>query len=196
MYTRTERIQESNNRLLTESKSVKSSTNSPENKKSIRESEVKSILSSCENLKHKVMLYAIYSAGLRRSELLNLRRQDIDADRNHILIRGGKGNKDRMTLLSSKLLVMLGGYYDKYKPEVWVFEGNHGGQYSASSLNHVFTHALKKSGVAKDASLHTLRHSFATHLLENGTDIRYIQALLGHNSCRTTEIYTHVTKRF
>jgi site-specific recombinase XerD len=110
-------------------------------------------------------------------------------------IRGGKGKKDRITLLSEKILNLLRDYFRKYKPTVWLFEGAAGQPYSASSLQKIFSAALRKSRVQKEATLHTLRHSFATHLLENGTDIRYIQALLGHNSSKTTEIYTHVTTK-
>jgi site-specific recombinase XerD len=159
------------------------------------EEEVKSILTACENIKHKAMLFMIYAAGLRRSELINLRQVDVDRNRKLIVVIGAKGNKDRVTLLSNKLLSLLDVYYEQYKPVKWVFEGGPGVPYSASSLNKVFIRALKKSNVKKDVSLHALRHSFATHLLENGTDIRYIQALLGHNSSKTTEIYTHVTQK-
>ena len=141
------------------------------------------------------MLYLIYSAGLRRSELINLMPVDIDGERNVITVRGGKGKKDRQTLLSKTVLIMLRDYLNKYNPEKWLFEGGRGKQYSESSLQKVFMSALSKSGVKKSATLHTLRHSFATHLLEHGTDLRYIQALLGHNSSRTTEIYTHVTRK-
>ncbi|MEX2231580.1 MAG: tyrosine-type recombinase/integrase [Cyclobacteriaceae bacterium] len=141
------------------------------------------------------MLWLIYAAGLRRSELINLRVNDIDSKRMAIGIQGGKGKKDRITLLSEKVLGLLRTYFRQYKPKIWLFEGLPGKAYSASSLQKVFASALRKSGVRKEASLHTLRHSFATHLLENGTDIRYIQALLGHNSSKTTEIYTHVTTK-
>lgn len=161
----------------------------------LSEEEVIAIFKVCENLKHKAMLYLIYAAGLRRSELINLRLVDMDVHRKMITIRGGKGKKDRITLLSDKAQTLLELYYQKYKPNFWVFEGESGEQYSESSLQKVFKHALDRSGVKKEATLHTLRHSFATHLLENGTDIRYIQALLGHNSSRTTEIYTHVTRK-
>ena len=161
----------------------------------LSEEEVMAILRSAENIKHKTMLYTIYSAGLRRSELINLMPTDIDAGRNVIRVRGGKGKKDRETLLSKTLMVLLDEYYKKYRPEKWIFEGGNGKAYSESSLQKVFMMALAKSGVKKAATLHTLRHSFATHLLEHGTDLRYIQALLGHNSSKTTEIYTHVTRK-
>ena len=161
----------------------------------LSEEEVAAILRSSENIKHKTMLYLIYSAGLRRSELINLTPQDIDSKRNVIVVRGGKGKKDRQTLLSKTVLVMLREYFKAYRPQKWLFEGERGKLYSESSLQKVFMAALAKSGVKKKATLHTLRHSFATHLLEHGTDLRYIQALLGHNSSRTTEIYTHVTRK-
>ena len=158
-------------------------------------STVMALLASVENIKHKSMLYTIYSAGLRRSELINLRRNDIDRARNVIRVCGGKGKKDRETLLSKTLLTLLATYEQQYKPQTWLFEGEKGEKYSESSLQKVFNKAVEKSGIQKDISLHTLRHSFATHLLERGTDLRYIQVLLGHNSSKTTEIYAHVTRR-
>lgn len=157
--------------------------------------EVAAILKSATNLKHKTMLWLIYSAGLRRSELINLKIDDIDSKRMVINIKAAKGKKDRITMLSERILELLRKYFKEYRPRVWLFEGMPGEPYSASSLQKVFMAALRKSGVRKEASLHTLRHSFATHLLETGTDLRYIQSLLGHNSSKTTEIYTHVTTR-
>lgn len=147
------------------------------------------------NLKHRCALYLIYSAGLRRSEVLNLQPTDIDSSRNCIVVRDAKGNNDRITLLSQKALKLLRAYYQQYRPKQWLLEGATGGQYSATSLRKIFKRALDKSGIKKDVSLHNLRHSFATHLLERGTDLRYIQALLGHRSSKTTEIYTHITKK-
>ena len=161
----------------------------------LSEEEVKSILLACSNIKHKSMLFITYAAGLRRSEVINLKLIDIDNDRHVINVRGGKGGKDRVTLLSDRLQKLLQEYLAFYRPVVWLFEGVKGARYSESSFQKVFQDAWRKSGVKKPATLHTLRHSFATHLLENGTDIRYIQALLGHNSSKTTEIYTHVTSK-
>ena len=161
----------------------------------LSEGEVKLILQACSNIKHKTMLSLTYASGLRRSEVINLKLIDIDNDRHVINVRGGKGGKDRVTLLSDRLQKLLEEYLGLYRPAVWLFEGVKGEQYSESSFQKVFQHAWKKSGVKKPATLHTLRHSFATHLLENGTDIRYIQALLGHSSSKTTEIYTHVTSK-
>jgi integrase/recombinase XerD len=160
----------------------------------LSEAEVVSILGSVENLKHKAMLSLIYSAGLRRSELLNMLPGDIDSARNLITIHGGKGKKDRQTLLSSVVLALLRDYFKQYRPKKWLFEGASGERYSEASLQKIFVRALSRSGVKKQATLHTLRHSFATHLLEHGTDLRYIQSLLGHTSSKTTEIYTHVTR--
>lgn len=161
----------------------------------LSESEVEQLLSQVVNLKHKCILYTIYSGGLRRSELLNLKISDIDSSRNCIIVRDAKGGKDRNTLLSKKLLDLLRMYYKEYKPKDYLFEGASGGPYSITSLRKIFGRALASSGIKKDAHLHTLRHSFATHLLERGTDIRYIQALLGHSSSKTTEIYTHITTK-
>ena len=161
----------------------------------LSEDEVKKLLLQIDNLKHKAIIYTIYSAGLRRSEVLNLKLTDIDSGRNCIVVRGAKGNRDRNTILSKKCLEILRTYYKKYQPKEFLFEGITGGQYSVTSVRNIFKKALKKSGIQKDAHLHTLRHSFATHLLENGTDIRYIQALLGHSSPKTTQIYTHITTK-
>lgn len=141
------------------------------------------------------MLYLIYAGGLRRSEIINLKINDIDESREVINIRSGKGKKDRITLLSRKALVLLKEYFAKYEPKHWVFEGENNSSYSESSLQKIFHSALSKSGISKEATLHTLRHSFATYLLESGTNIRYIQVLLGHSSSKTTEIYAHVTRK-
>ncbi len=158
--------------------------------------EVKMILEAHSNIKHRMMLSLIYSCGLRRSELLNLKPIDIDSKRHIIIIRQSKGKKDRIAPLSGKILEMLREYYKGYRPVEWLFEGQEKGiQYDARSLSNVLKQALAKAGIKKDVSLHWLRHSYATHLLESGTDLRYIQELLGHNSSRTTEIYTHVSTK-
>lgn len=158
--------------------------------------EIKAILNAHTNVKHKAMLSMIYSCGLRRSELLNMKFSDIDSKRNIVLIRQGKGRKDRITPLSPKILDLLRDYYVVFKPEKWLFEGQFAGeQYSENSLQAVLKQALKKVQITKPVTLHWLRHSYATHLLESGTDLRYIQELLGHNSSRTTEIYTHVSTK-
>lgn len=155
--------------------------------------EVKRILEATDNLKHRCMLQLLYAGGLRIGEVINLRLTDVKSDRNLLLIRGGKGKKDRTTVLSQKLLENLRLYYREHKPKEWLFEGQFGGQYTADSLRSVFQACRKRGGVKTNATPHTLRHSFATHLLEQGTDLRYIQTLLGHRSSKTTEIYTHVT---
>lgn len=140
------------------------------------------------------MLSLIYACGLRRGELLNLKTTDIDSQRGMLKVYQGKGNKDRMIPISEKTIEMLRDYYKMYKPKKWLFEGQHAGQqYTETSLQNVFKKALKKAKINKTATLHWLRHSYATHLLESGTDLRYIQELLGHKSSKTTEIYTHVT---
>ena len=158
--------------------------------------EVKLILEAHGNIKHKAMLSLIYSCGLRRSELLNLKLNDIDSKRGLVIIRKGKGRKDRIAPLSEKVLNMLREYFKAYQPKEWLFEGQSGvGQYDERSLANVLKQALEKSKIDKPVSLHWLRHSFATHLLENGTDLRYIQEILGHSSSKTTEIYTHVSNK-
>ncbi|GDX64808.1 integrase [Chlorobiota bacterium] len=158
--------------------------------------EVKILLNTIRNLKHRTMLCLLYSCGLRSGELLNLQPTHIDSKRNIILIKQSKGKKDRIVPLSPKILEMLREYYRYYKPKTYLFEGqNIGEQYDSRSLQLVLKHAVKKAGIQKPVTLHWLRHSYATHLLESGTDLRYIQELLGHNSSRTTEIYTHVSTK-
>ncbi|WP_027421126.1 site-specific tyrosine recombinase/integron integrase [Crocinitomix catalasitica] len=155
--------------------------------------EVKRIINCTNNIKHRCILSLLYSAGLRRQELLNLRPSDIDSQRMVITIRGGKRNKDRHTLLSHKVLADLRNYYKQWSPTNYLFEGAFGKQYSGTSIAKILTKAAIKGGITKKVTPHMLRHSFATHLLESGTDLRYIQTLLGHSSSKTTEIYTKVT---
>jgi integrase/recombinase XerD len=157
--------------------------------------EVKSILDAPYNLKHRAMLSMIYSCGLRRSELLNLTKLDIDSKRMVVVIRMAKGKKDRIVPLSPKILILLRDYYKCYHPKQYLFEGQDGGRYSEKSLENVFKQSLLKARIEKPATMHWLRHSYATHLLESGTDLRYIQDLLGHKSSKTTEIYTHVSTK-
>lgn len=154
--------------------------------------EVQSIIKNTNNIKHKCIVSLLYSAGLRRSELLNLKLEDIDSKRMVITIKNGKGNKDRQTILSPSVLADLRLYYKQWEPKNYLFESPRGDKYSATSILKVIKTAAKKGGIRKNITPHMLRHSFATHLLENGTDLRYIQVLLGHNSTRTTEIYTQV----
>jgi site-specific recombinase XerD len=156
--------------------------------------EVKSMIDTTRNLKHRTMLAVIYSAGLRISELISLRPADIDSDRKQIRVLG-KGNKYRYTLLSQNALDMLRMYWRAYKPAQYLFEGHIKGQpVSRSTIQQVFRHACRKTGINKPASVHSLRHSFATHLLEGGVNLKIIQSLLGHSSLRTTSIYLHVTR--
>ena len=157
--------------------------------------EVACLIKAVENLKHKTILMLTYSSGLRMSEVLNLKITDIDSQRKQIKIEQGKGKKDRFTLLSEKVLPLLREYYLKYKPQFYLFEGPDNKQYSTTSIHKILSVAVKKAGINKRVTLHTLRHSFATHLLEQGTDLRYIQSLLGHESSKTTEIYTHITTK-
>lgn len=155
--------------------------------------EVERLINQIVNLKHRTMIAVIYSCGLRRGELINLRVNDIDSERMLIHIKGGKGKKDRMVPLSDKTLIILRNYARAYRPNDLIFTGSKGGFYSGSSLQSVFKSAKIKANITKPATLHTLRHSFATHLLESGVNLRYIQDILGHSSSKTTEIYTHVS---
>lgn len=159
------------------------------------EEEVAALLKSINNLKHLAIIMTIYSGGLRISEAVNLKIKDIDSKRMQIRVEQSKGKKDRYTLLGTTTLKVLRKYVAEYKPVLWLFEGEPGGRYSVSSIRQVFYAAVKAAGIKKKVSVHTLRHSFATHLLEAGTDMRYIQSLLGHQSSKTTEIYTHITTK-
>jgi len=162
----------------------------------LSKAEITTILNAHNNVKHKTMLSLIYACGLRRSELLNLKPADVDSRRGLLIIRQGKGRKDRVTPISEKIIQMLREYYKMYRPKEWLFEGQtRGEQYSEKSLQAVLKQSLEKTGIKKPVSLHWLRHSYATHLLESGTDLRYIQELLGHKSSKTTEIYTHVSTK-
>lgn len=156
--------------------------------------EVNRIFSKVNNLKHKAILMTIYSAGLRISELLNLKVREIDFDRNTIRISSAKGKKDRLVMLSQRLVPILKKYLEQYQPIEYLIEGQKGGIYSPSSVRQFFIKAISKARINKKVTVHTLRHSFATHLLDRGTDIRYIQELLGHKKLETTQIYTHISK--
>ena len=142
------------------------------------------------------MLSLIYACGLRRSELLNIVPNDIQSERNLLFIRQSKGKKDRVVPIGNFLIEQLREYYKLFRPKVYLFEGQHAAErYSDRSLQLVLKGAVKKAKINKPVTLHWLRHSYATHLLESGTDLRYIQELLGHGSSKTTEIYTHVSMR-
>jgi site-specific recombinase XerD len=162
----------------------------------LSQEEVSQILSSMSNIKHRAILMLIYSAGLRVSEVVKLKPEDIDAKRKLIHIKDAKGRKDRYTILSDVALEALREYQEKYKPEKWLFIGmNPGMHVSTRAVQAIFEQACGKAGISKGVSVHSLRHSFATHLLECGVDLRYIQELLGHKSSKTTEIYTRVSNK-
>jgi len=160
--------------------------------KVISEKELIRMVAASSNIKNKAIISLIYSAGLRRSELINLRKQDIMFDKNIIFIRGAKGKKDRTTILSDQACKLLMAYYDEWKPNYWVVEGPDRKQYSRSSVLNVVKKTAIRAGISKTVTPHMLRHSFATHLLEQGVNLRHIQMLLGHSSSKTTEVYTHV----
>ncbi|MFV0190510.1 MULTISPECIES: tyrosine-type recombinase/integrase [Empedobacter] len=155
--------------------------------------EVRNLLNATENLKHKAILTIIYSCGLRLSELINLKIADIKSESDLLLIRQSKGNKDRIVALPDKLLLLLREYYKVYQPKDFLFEGAKGNQYSERSVQLILKNAMSKAGVLSKGSVHTLRHSYATHLIKSGIDVRVVQELLGHNDIRTTMIYTHIT---
>lgn len=158
--------------------------------------EVEKILDTCENPKHRLMLSMLYSAGLRVGEVVRLRPDDLDWERGVILVRQGKGRKDRMTILSVSMRKEVEAYLTFARPRKFLFEGPRAGvAYSPRSIQNVFQNAVKKADIHKHVSVHSLRHAFATHMLEQGTDIRYIQTLLGHSSLKTTEMYTHVANK-
>lgn len=158
--------------------------------------EVKQILGALNNIKHKTMLSLIYSCGLRCGELIALRPEDIDVRRGLIVIRMAKGRKDRIVPLSTKIFDLLQVYLASHEPLNYLFEGMVKGEpYDSRSLQQVIKSAVQKAGIEKPVTLHWLRHSYATHLLESGTDLRYIQEILGHRSSKTTEIYTHVSSK-
>ncbi|PRX18810.1 site-specific recombinase XerD [Orenia metallireducens] len=164
--------------------------------KVLSEKEVIRILKSLNNEKHKTILYLVYSAGLRVGEVIKLKCEDIDSDRMLIKVRQGKGKKDRYTTLSQLALEQVRKYYKLYKPKKWLFPGAKSNTHlTIRTVQRIFKKACSKAEIKKKVSVHDLRHSFATHLLERGTDLRYIQELLGHKSSRTTEVYTHVSKK-
>jgi len=158
----------------------------------LSQEEVLAIINQPKNIKHKAILYTIYSAGLRIGEVLRLRVSDIRSDEGYIFVKDSKGKKDRHTVLSPIMLNLLRAYFREHKPSYWLFEGQDGGQYSAKSIQEIFRRAVKATGSNPWSTPHTLRHSFATHLMQRGVNIRYIQMALGHSSIKTTEIYTHI----
>ena len=168
----------------------------PENKlpRYLNREDVKLMIEVTENRKHKCILCLLYSGGLRLKELVNLKVTDIDSKLNVIHIVHSKGSKDRVVMLSQVLLENLRLYYKEYRPKVFLFEGQKGGRYSNRSVQQVVKLAAQRSNIRSEVSPHILRHSFATHLLENGTDLRFIKELLGHQSIKSTEIYNHVSE--
>ncbi len=159
----------------------------------LAEEEVLTLIQGVKNLKHRTVLMTAYAGGLRVSEIIHLKITDIDSKRMMIHLHGAKGKKDRMVPLSMILLETFRSYYLAYKPKVFVFESNLGEMYSERSAQQILQDAKKVAGINKKGGIHMLRHSYATHLMESGTDIRIIQSLLGHNSIRTTMLYTHVS---
>lgn len=158
----------------------------------LSESDVAKLIASTNNLKHQVIVALLYSAGLRRDELVNLRIRDIDLERLQVFVRGGKGKKDRVSIISKRMAQGIRMYLSSYKPNYWLFEGPHRKRYSGGSVGVIVKNAAKRAGIKK-CTPHMLRHSFATHLMDHGTDTRIIQRLLGHNRLETTAVYTHVS---
>lgn len=158
--------------------------------------EIQRLFDAVTNLKHKALLMVTYAGGLRVSEVVQLRIEDIDGERNMIHVRGAKGRKDRYTLLGNEALKILRAYWKEYRPHGWLFEGQNGDKHlSKRTAEQIFADGIAIAGIGKHVTFHSLRHSFATHLLEAGVDLRYIQELLGHSSSKTTEIYTHVSQK-
>lgn len=169
---------------------------SQKNPNVLSKEEVKKLLDVERNIKHKSMLSLAYACGLRCGEVLNLELRDVDSNRMLLYVKDAKGGKDRVVPISEKIVVMLRNYYLAYKPLRYLFEGvKKGSKYDERSFQLVLKKTLKTAKIDKPATLHWLRHSYATHLLDAGTDLRYIQELLGHKSSKTTEIYTHVSNR-
>lgn len=156
-------------------------------------SEIERLLAQPKNLKHRTILALAYAAGLRVSEVLNLRVRDVDTIEMMVTVRQGKGRKDRLTVLSPKLIDGLKQLMAGKEPTDWLFASERGGKLSVASAQLVFARSLRQAKIGKPATFHSLRHSFATHLLEQGTDVRYVQVLLGHATIRTTQRYTQVT---
>lgn len=161
----------------------------------LSQEEVLEIIRCTQNLKHRAILALIYSCGLRISELINLKLVDFHIERKQLIIKNGKGRKERYVSLADSFLPLLSNYYHSYKPKLYFVEGQNGGKYSAESVRQFLRKSCAKALIKKTVTPHTLRHSYATHLLENGVDIRYIQSLLGHAKPETTMIYTHVKRK-
>ena len=161
----------------------------------LSKNEISKILSILNNPKHRLLLILTYSSGLRVSEVVALKREHIDLSRGIIYVKQGKGRKDRCTIISQKAACLIAEYFSSHNIQTWLFPGQPVSHHlSVRSAQKIFDNAIRQSNIHKEVSIHSLRHTFATHLLENGTDIRYIQALLGHSSIRTTERYTHIAQ--
>jgi site-specific recombinase XerD len=156
-------------------------------------SELRTLFAQTQNIKHQVLMELAYAAGLRVSEVVRVRVQDIDISELTLVVRQGKGSKDRLTVISNNLVPKLRSLMAEKEAHDYIFISERGGHVTEATAQKVLYACLKKSGITKPASFHSLRHSFATHLLENGTDVRYVQELLGHQNIRTTQIYTKVT---
>ena len=161
----------------------------------LSQEEVLRIIQYTQNIKHRAILTLLYSCGLRIGELINLKLADFHVERKQLIVKKGKGRKDRYVSLADSFLPLLSNYYHSYKPTIYFVEGQNGGKYSAESIRSFLRKSCKKAGIRKLVTPHTLRHSYATHLLENGVDLRYIQTLLGHSKPETTMIYTHVQRK-
>ena len=162
----------------------------------LTQEDIWAIINAPDNLKHRLVLMTTYSAGLRASEVAALKPEHIDSKRMLIKVEQGKGGKDRYTLLSRKLLTELRDYYKSFEPQTYLFPSNHtGGPLCYASVRLIYEKARKKAGIKKGSGVHTLRHSFATHLLEAGYDIRRIQVVMGHRRLSTTMIYLHVSRK-
>lgn len=163
--------------------------------KTISARDIKKLFEVTQNVKHNLMLKICYGMGLRASEVVNIKITDVDSNTMQVFIERAKGKKDRYANLPESILEQLRAYYKLHKPQKYLFEGLQGEQYSIRSVQQVFKNAMKKAGINKVIGIHGLRHSFATHLLENGTDIKFIQELLGHNDIKTTMRYIHVSEQ-
>lgn len=163
--------------------------------KYINNQDIKKLFEVTKNLKHNTMLKLCYGMGLRVSEIVNIKIKDVDSKNMQVFITRAKGKKDRYVNLPETILEQLRIYFKEYQPKEYLFEGQYGGQYSIRSVQAVFRKALQTAKINKSVGIHSLRHSFATHLLENGTDIRFIQELLGHKDIKTTLIYTQVSDK-
>ena len=161
--------------------------------KHLSKNEIKRLFKQVKNEKHLLILKLVYGMGLRLSEVTNLKITDIDSENMMVRVEGAKGKKDRVVNLPESILEEMRDYYQKYKPEYYLFNGQYGGKYSTRSVQSIFKTAMKKARINKRIGIHGLRHSYATHLLESGADIRFIQELLGHYSIKTTQVYTNVT---